>query len=146
MLLNKSKDLKIVFGRFRLMVEKDFLKNMNRCAGCSKCCEYVALEIDKPEDQEDFDQIKWFLLHKNVWIFIDHDNSWNIQFNTPCEKLTEEKLCGIYETRPQICRDYSNESCEKWGAGNSFKLLWKNEVEFEEWLRNHKKYSKFATA
>jgi Fe-S-cluster containining protein len=119
------------------------MESDNPCNGCSLCCRYVAMEIDKPENQKDFDQIKWFLVHKDVWIFIDHDNSWNIQFNTPCEKL-EENLCGIYETRPRICQDYSSENCEKYGEGNSFKLLWKNMAEFEEYLLGSSKYSKFA--
>ena len=111
------------------------------CENCSHCCRYVALEIDKPESKPDFEQIRWFLLHKNVWIFIDHDDSWNIQFNTPCEKLDSKGLCKIYSKRPKICRDYSPKTCEKWGDGNSFKLLWKNEEEFVEWLgENRRKF------
>ena len=119
------------------------MESDNPCQGCSLCCRYVALEIDTPEDQNDFDQIKWFLVHKNVWGFIDHDDSWNLQFNTPCEKL-EGHLCGIYKTRPQICRDYSTENCERYGEGNSFKILWKSMEDFEEYLETSKKYSKFA--
>ncbi len=119
------------------------MESDNPCQGCSLCCRYVALEIDTPEDQNDFDQIKWFLVHKNVWVFIDHDDSWNLQFNTPCEKL-EGHLCGIYKTRPQICRDYSTENCERYGEGNSFKILWKSMEDFEEYLETSKKYSKFA--
>ena len=71
------------------------MNKRNPCYGCDKCCRYVALEIDTPEDREDIDQIRWFLVHKNVWIFIDHDDSWNIQFNTPCENLDEEGNCSI---------------------------------------------------
>ena len=113
----------------------------NPCAGCSLCCRYIAMEIDRPEEKKDVEQIRWFLLHKNVWIFIDHDSSWNIQFNTPCEKL-DGHLCSIYETRPQICRDYSVDSCEKYGDGDSFKVLWKHEEEFTEWLKTNDPYKK----
>jgi len=97
----------------------------------------VAIEIDKPENQEDIDQIKWFLVHKNVLVFIDNDDSWNIQFNTPCVKLSKN-LCSIYEQRPKICRDHSSDNCEKYGDGESYKVLWKNLPEFEEWLKNNK--------
>jgi len=34
--------------------------------------------------------------------------------HAPCPFLTAEKLCGIYETRPQICRDYPQEGICKW--------------------------------
>ncbi len=105
----------------------------NSCDGCDKCCKYIALEIDEPETKKEFDQIRWFLIHKDVWIFIDHDDSWNIQFNTPCENL-KEGLCTVYETRPQICREYSSENCERFGDGDSFKFLWKTVDEFEIWF------------
>lgn len=117
----------------------------NPCHNCSLCCRYVALEIDTPEDKKEYDQIRWFLLHKDVWIFIDNDNSWNIQFNTPCEKL-DGHLCSIHpkklgtkkDLRPQICGDYESESCEKWGEGKSYKTLWKHEEEFVKWMKKHK--------
>ncbi len=111
---------------------------MRNCEGCDRCCRHVAIELDKPEDEEDYDQIRWFLSHKDVWIFIDHDDSWNIQFNTPCEKLSADGKCTIYEKRPILCRDYSTENCEKHGEGDSFKLLWRTLEEFEEWLKGKK--------
>jgi len=117
---------------FSKMVKK------NPCKGCNLCCKHVAIEIDSPEDDDDFEQIRWFLAHKNVWVFIDHDDSWNVQFNTLCKKLNEKGLCSIYERRPQICRDYSSENCEKYGAGESFKLLWKDLEEFEKWVKSGK--------
>ncbi len=106
------------------------------CKNCDLCCKYICLEIDKPTEKKDFDEIKWFLLHKNIWVYIDHDGSWNIQFNTPCEKLNNT-LCGIYEKRPQICREHSIEDCEKYGHGDSHKVLWKNLKEFEKWLEKN---------
>lgn len=114
------------------------MKEKNPCEGCSKCCEYVALEIDEPEDKEDFEHIRWYLLHKDVWVFIDHDGSWNIQFNTPCLKLREDHLCNYYESRPQICREYSTKNCDKYGEGDSFKLLFKTIEEFDEWFAKGK--------
>ena len=108
------------------------------CDGCDLCCRHVALEIDEPEDKEDFDQIRWFLAHNDVWVFLDHDDSWNVQFNTPCEKLNDE-LCSIYEKRPILCRKYSTENCEKYGEGDSHTKLWKTIEEFDEWLEENKK-------
>jgi uncharacterized protein len=113
------------------------MENENPCDGCDLCCRHVALEIDKPETKKEFDQIRWFLVHSGVWIFIDNDDSWNIQFNTACEKL-EDGLCSIYEKRPQICLEYSPDNCERNGNGDSFKIMWKSVEEFDEWVLSGK--------
>ena len=118
------------------MVEKNSVENL--CEGCSKCCEYVALEFDEPTTKEDFDEIKWFLLHKDVIVFIDHDDSWNVQFNTSCEKLGDGGACNYYEKRPHICREYDMGSCERFGEGSSFKILWSTIEEFEKWMKENK--------
>lgn len=106
----------------------------NPCDGCDLCCRHIAVEIDKPETKKEFDQIRWFLLHENVWIFIDNDNSWNLQVNNKCKKLKKDGWCGFYEKRPEICREYSSENCERNGEGDSFKVLFKCLEDFEEWF------------
>lgn len=113
------------------------MSEKNPCEGCTKCCEYVALEIDAPEDAGDYDFIRWYLLHNDVWVFIDHDDSWNIQFNTPCEMIKGSK-CSYYERRPKICRKYSSENCDKYGDGDSFKILFKTIEDFEKWMAEGK--------
>ena len=105
----------------------------NPCEGCDLCCRHVAVEIDKPESKKEFDQIRWFLLHKDIWIFVDNDDSWNMQVNNKCEKL-KDTMCSYYEERPQICRDYSAVNCERNGDGDSFKIMWKALNEFEKWV------------
>ena len=117
-------------------------KDKNPCYGCSLCCRYVALEIDTPEDDEDWDNIYWYLLHKNVWVWIDNDDSWNLQFNTPCEKLTKEQWCGIYKDRPMVCKRYTSDACERYGEGKAYKLLFKNAEEFQKWFKEGKKIPK----
>ena len=32
--------------------------------------------------------------------------------HTDCKHLQSDNRCGIYDTRPQICRDYSTDDCE----------------------------------
>ena len=106
----------------------------NSCDGCDLCCRHIAVEIDAPESDKEFDQIRWFLLHEKVWIFIDNDDSWNLQVNTPCEKLTRDGLCEYYEKRPGICRDYSADGCERNGDGESFKVMFKDIEGFNTWV------------
>jgi Fe-S-cluster containining protein len=95
--------------------EKSLMMNSTEgkdCSACKgNCCRYVITEIDKPESLEDFEEIKWFVAHKNVNVFVDEDGTWNLEFLTPCEFLGEDNLCKIYEKRPEICREFSVDEC-----------------------------------
>jgi Fe-S-cluster containining protein len=82
------------------------------CNHCTaKCCRYFALPIDKPEDLEAFDYIYWFMLHDRATVFVE-DDTWYLLVHTVCRHLQPDNRCGIYETRPQICRDYTTDNCE----------------------------------
>ncbi len=82
------------------------------CEYCTgKCCRYFALPIDTPENYEDFEYIRWYLLHDLASIFTE-DEDWYLLVHTQCEHLQPDNRCGIYDTRPQICRDYSTDDCE----------------------------------
>jgi hypothetical protein len=93
-------------------METENFENNLTCDKCdAACCRYVALEIDCPEDLEDFENIKWYVVHQNVKVFVDEDYSWNLEFSTPCKNLGENNRCLAYEDRPQICRDYNQKQC-----------------------------------
>lgn len=82
------------------------------CDHCTaKCCKYFALAIDEPTEAGDFDFIRWYLLHDRAAVFVE-DGSWYLLVHTTCKHLRDDHRCGIYETRPQICRDYSTDVCE----------------------------------
>ena len=70
-----------------------------------------ALPIDEPESHEDFQFIRWYLLHEAATVFTE-DDTWYLLVHTVCKHLGEDNRCGIYETRPQICRDYTTDDCE----------------------------------
>ena len=40
------------------------------------------------------------------------DDDWYLLVHTKCKHLGADNRCGIYATRPQICRDYSTDNCE----------------------------------
>jgi len=87
-------------------------KNSKTCDGCEgNCCKYVAIEIDTPKSRKDFEDIKWYVIHKNIQVYVEEDGTWNIEFLTPCEYLDGNNQCEIYETRPKICREYDYEEC-----------------------------------
>lgn len=82
------------------------------CNHCpAKCCRYFALPIEAPESMQDYDYIRWYLLHDRASVFVE-DETWYLLVHTTCKHLRDDNRCGIYETRPQICRDYSTDACE----------------------------------
>ena len=84
----------------------------NLCEYCTaKCCKYFALPIEAPKTEQDFDYIRWYLLHQHASVFIE-DGIWYLLVHTVCKHLQDDHRCGIYETRPQICREYTTEDCE----------------------------------
>ncbi len=82
------------------------------CADCNgKCCKYVAMEIDIPEVIEDFENIKWYVAHENIHVYIEEDGTWNIEFITKCKYLGKNNKCENYENRPEICKKYGQDEC-----------------------------------
>lgn len=91
---------------------EDIPKDKVLCEYCTaKCCRYFALSIEQPETIEDWEFIRWYLLHDAATVFQD-EGSWYLLVHTKCKHLQDNNLCGIYETRPQICRDYTTDNCE----------------------------------
>jgi uncharacterized protein len=91
---------------------KDVPKDKVLCEYCTaKCCRYFAVTIETPEDRTDFEYIRWFLLHDRAAVFKE-DDDWYLLVHTECRHLQPDNRCGIYETRPNVCREYSTKDCE----------------------------------
>jgi Fe-S-cluster containining protein len=97
----------------RLKPRRDQLQpGESLCDHCTaKCCKYFALPIDTPTERQDYDYIRWYLLHNGASVFVD-EGTWYLLVHSPCRHLLADNRCGIYETRPQICRDYTTDKCE----------------------------------
>ena len=85
----------------------------SKCGFCtnSKCCTYITQHIPTPRAKQDFDHLLWQIAHQNVQVYKDEDG-WFLLINNKCTHLQPGGRCGIYHTRPQICRTYSNDYCE----------------------------------
>ena len=81
------------------------------CNCNAKCCRYFALPIETPDEWEDFEFIRWYLLHERATVFVE-DGDWYLLVHNKCKALGDDNRCGAYETRPQICRDYKTDKCE----------------------------------
>ena len=80
-----------------------------KCPGL--CCRYFGLPIETPETAGDFDDVRWYLLHKGTEVYVS-DGDWYINIKNPCKKLQSDHACGIYEKRPRICRGYTTDNCD----------------------------------
>jgi len=82
------------------------------CDHCTaKCCRYFALPIETPTTRRDFDFIRWYLLHDRASVFAEKED-WFLLVHTTCQHLQSDNRCGIYESRPEICREYTTDECE----------------------------------
>jgi len=84
-----------------------------KCSFCvgSKCCSYTTEQLSTPRSKHDFDHILWQISHRDIQVYKDEDG-WFLLINNACTHLVAGVGCGIYETRPQVCREYSNDYCE----------------------------------
>ncbi|MDX1442900.1 MAG: YkgJ family cysteine cluster protein [Gammaproteobacteria bacterium] len=103
-------------GRFppiKVEVDTRGLTEETKCDACTKslCCHYITQQIETPRSRYDFDFLLWQMTHKNVQAFKDEDG-WFLLFITTCRFLQHDGRCGIYEKRPQVCRDHKNDWCE----------------------------------
>jgi len=55
--------------------------------------------------------MRWYVMHGRTAVFVDA-GSWYLLVYGDCENLLPDQRCGLYDTRPQICRDYSTDNCE----------------------------------
>jgi len=93
------------------------------CDSCAAlCCRYIALPIDNPDCAKDFDNIRWYLVHDNIVVFVE-DAQWYIGVMNRCKHLQDDNRCGIYETRPQLCRKYSFKNCDYHGGDYQYQHL-----------------------
>lgn len=101
------------------------------CEHCTAaCCRYLALPLDKPRTQRDYDDIRWYLLHEGVTVFVE-DGDWYIQFLTRCRQLGADNRCQVYETRPEICRDFEPGDCDYVGGAFGYDHLFTHANQLE---------------
>jgi len=114
----------------------------NPCDGCNaKCCRYIALEIDTPEDRNAQENIRWYLSHTGVQVYVE-DGKWHLQVNTKCRHLDKNNRCGNYADRPKICRSYKTGNCENSNTEYDYELHFKSDAEYKSYLAKQKKKKK----
>lgn len=94
-------------------VDPESLSPDEKCSYCTNttCCTYITHHIVAPRSMEDFDTLLWQVSHESTQVYKDSDG-WFLLINNRCTHILSDGRCGIYEVRPQICREHDNSDCE----------------------------------
>ncbi len=117
--------------------KKTTKKMTTECQKChGKCCRYFAQPIETPEDWDDFDDIRWYLCHEHVSVFVE-DGDWYLNVENKCRYLSEKDYrCQNYDLRPAICRKYDTDGCDLTGDDYGYELHFHDDKQMEEYMTN----------
>jgi uncharacterized protein len=105
------------------------------CDQCAAlCCRYFALPIDNPKTARQYDDIRWYLCHENVVVFIE-EKQWYLGIMSRCKHLQPDNRCGIYERRPKVCREYKTDNCDYHGGEYDFERLFTSAEQLEAYAK-----------
>ena len=103
------------------------------CEHCmAACCRYIALPLDKPTTPRDYNDIRWYLMHQGICVFVE-EGDWYVQFQARCKNLGADSRCGIYESRPEICREYEPGECDYAGGTYGYENLFTHPQQIDEY-------------
>jgi Fe-S-cluster containining protein len=104
-----------------------------KCTGL--CCRYFALPIETPVDKSDYDDIRWYLCHKDITVFVE-DGDWYINVENRCRYFSEkDNRCRIYDKRPQICRRYTHRNCDVVEGEYDYELHFTSDKQMQEYMK-----------
>ena len=105
----------------------------DKCMGL--CCRYFALPIDTPETKADYDDIRWYLCHEGISVFVEKGD-WYISMKNMCRHLSDkDHKCLIYDRRPKICRKYKHVDCDFVEGEYEYELHFTSDREMDEYIR-----------
>jgi Fe-S-cluster containining protein len=107
-----------------------------QCVKCTGlCCRYFALPIETPEDKDDYDDIRWYLCHKDITVFVE-DGDWYLNIKNKCRHLSKKDYrCRIYDKRPGICRRYRHADCDFVEGKYDYELHFTDDKQMEEYIK-----------
>ena len=108
----------------------------SQCVKCTGlCCRYFALPIETPEDKDDYDDIRWYLCHKDITVFVE-EGDWYLNIKNKCRHLSEKDYrCKIYDKRPNICRKYRHADCDFVEGEYDYELHFTDDKQMQEYIK-----------
>jgi hypothetical protein len=90
--------------RFHTLHEQVFAKT--DCLGCANCCKTTSpifrdVDVRRIANKLKVQEARFI----QTYLRMDEDGDWVLK-NSPCAFLGSDNKCGIYEFRPQACREY----------------------------------------
>lgn len=113
-------------------------ENADLCAGCTRCCETVSIEIDAPRSAWEYDQWVWVLHHETLEVYLEKPERWFLHIETRCAKLDHNGRCSIHGKHPILCREYDPRVCERRLPLADIAAWFKNADALEAWLQDHR--------
>jgi Fe-S-cluster containining protein len=113
-------------------------ENADLCAGCVKCCTYIAVEVDAPRAAWEYDQWIWALHHQGIELYVERPERWYLHVEARCRQLNDQGRCGIYGRHPVLCREYDPRSCERRLPLADIRAWFKSAQQLEDWIRRER--------
>ena len=113
-------------------------ENADLCAGCVKCCTYIAVEVDSPRAAWEYDQWVWALYHQGIELYVERPERWFLHVETRCRQLNASGRCDIYGRHPVLCREYDPRSCERRVPLADVRAWFKSAEALEDWIRRER--------
>ena len=110
-------------------------ENADLCAGCVKCCTYIAIEVDSPRSASEYDQWIWALHHRGVSLYVERPEKWFLCVETVCEQLDAAGRCRIHGRHPVLCREYDPRDCERRVPLVGIQAWFHDAASLEAWIR-----------
>lgn len=85
-----------------------------KCSGCGQCCSALLIL-----SQAEINRIHSYLKQHPEVELHNRNSVLETQFKDICPFLTDEKRCGIYEVRPEICQGFI---CSNYGKLDATKF------------------------
>jgi Fe-S-cluster containining protein len=106
------------------------MKSCEECKG--ECCRSFAIQIPRPEEFEDFDDIRWYFYHKPAFVYIDSEDDWIVEIPVKCSNLDDDGKCRIYDKKPSVCKSLDPETCSV--NVNDVKEKFCSDSDYKKWL------------
>jgi Fe-S-cluster containining protein len=115
---------------------QEHLVTCDACRG--DCCTGIAVEIPRPRTRKDYDDVRWYLYHEGMHVYIDRDGDWIAEMDLPCgQRDPGSGRCRIYARRPPVCREAQHAECER--NAEDARVRFRTVEEYDRWLRSRRR-------
>jgi len=96
--------------------------------------DFLTVPLETPEDWADFDDIRWYLAHERVSVFV-WQGDWYLRVHNKCRYLSRtDRVCQIHRKKPSICRTQKR-AYDHDATADTSELYFHNDRQTEEWMR-----------